>query len=303
LPKARQADIVLIVCRIGGEAAKRFLRASINHPNQAVRDHAFAGLARLHHRATVTERPHILRQLDEEVGLLVWLAATRLDLRDYSRQSVMIQALRQEKQYVVPKVFNLLSVLYGNNQFDVISELITQKNTEIQGFLLELLSTILPAEVKNNILPLFSEVPLAEKVRKSSANYPQQRLGVEERLHDFINKDYNKLSSWSKAVAIRELLTWHQLDPTAILVANAVLPDEVIAETAHYVLYHLNPSRFASLHESLREQPASLGNRLAERIAAGLPEEELLVQQLEAEYCSDEAAAASEHHHLATTAN
>lgn len=286
LSELRQANIVAVVRQIGGEAAKIFLRANINHPSQLVRDHVFVGLARLHHRATVTERPHLLRQLDEQVELLVWLAATQLDLGDYPQQSAIMLALRQENLCIVPKVFSLLSVLYGNNQFDVISELIIQENAEIQGYLLELLSTILPAEVKDNILPLFADVPLAEKVRKSVVNYPQQSLSVEARLHDFINKDYNKTTSATKAVALWELLTWHQSDPTAILVANAVLPNELLAETALYVLHRLNPTRFADLHAALRAQPASLINQVADRIAVGLPEEELLVQRLVAEYSS-----------------
>ncbi|WP_201981921.1 HEAT repeat domain-containing protein [Hymenobacter rubidus] len=287
LPRERQADIVQLVNQIGGEGGLRFLRASINHPVQMVRDKVFIGLTRLHHRATVTERPHLLRQLDEQVELLVWLAATRLDLQDYPRYSLMKQALTQEKQHVVPKVFNLLSVLYGNNQFDVISELITQKNDEIQGFLLELLSTILPTEVKDNVLPLFANVPLADKVRKCSVNYPQQQLGTEARLHDFINKDYNKVTPWAKAVAIRELLTWHQTDPTAILVANAVAPEPLIAETALYVLHRLNPERFAALYQVLLEQDQSAAIQLATRIVGGMAEDELLVLKLAAEQVGD----------------
>ncbi len=277
----RQADLVDLVSAIGGEPARRFLRANLNHPQQRVRDQVLLGLVRHHHRATTTERPYLTQQLKQEVELLVWLAATRLDWQQaYPPQSPLMRALTQEKERLVPKIFTLLSLLYGNNQFDVISELITQKNAETQGFLLELLSTILPTEVKNDLLPLFAEVPLAEKVRKSAANYPQQRLSVEARLHDFINRDYAHLASWPKAVAIRELLTWHQHDPTAILVANAVSADEVIAETALYVLHRLNPARFAELHQSLRGSSAASGRQLADHIAAGLPEADLLVARL-----------------------
>ena len=274
-----QAQVVAVVNRIGGDEARRFLRAHLNHPSQLVREQVVAGLARLHHRATSIERPPLLRQLDDATALLVWLAAARFDLAEYDAESALQQALEEENLRLVAQVFNLLSIAYGNNQFDVISELITQKNQEIQPFLLELLSNILPAEVKNNILPLFTDVPLAEKVQLSAARYPQQQLGTEARLHDIINKDYAKLRPYTKAVALRELLVWHRADPTAILVANAVAQEAVIAETALAVLHTLNPARFEALHQAWTTQPDSVEFQLAERIAAGLPENDLLIHQ------------------------
>lgn len=274
-----QIRIIELINEIGGDTALRFLRTRINHPVQSVRDKVFEGLHRLKHRATVTERAHLLRELDDQLALLVWLAATRLDLNSYPKQSPIIRALRNEKQLVVPKIFNLLGVLCGDDRFDVVGELITQKNDEIKGYLVELLSNLLPAEVKNTVLPLFADVPLPEKLRQCSVNYPQRRLSVEERLHDIINKDFNKLTPWVKAVAIRELLNWHETDPTPILVANAASSNELIAETSFYVLRLLNPERFAELHQTLLLQPNSVQCAIADYVANEMTEADLLVLQ------------------------
>lgn len=277
----QQVHIVGMINEMGGEAAVRFLRARINHPVQIVRDKVFEGLNHLNHRATVLERPHILLQLDEQVGLLVWLTAARLDLDSFPRNAPMINALREEKNTIVPKVFNLLATLYGDNRFDLISQLITKENDEIKSYLIELLSTALPEEVKGNILPLFSDISFAERLRKSSISHPQQQLSIEERLHDIINKDFNKVTHRVKAVALRELLDWHQSDPTAILVANVTSPDELIAETAFYVLKVLNPTRFWELHRILELQPESDRYQLASRVAGFESEAELLLHQPE----------------------
>ncbi|GAB4024250.1 HEAT repeat domain-containing protein [Spirosoma koreense] len=280
--KAMQMRILQIVNDIGGETALRFLRNRINHPSQVVRDKVFEGLRRLKHRATVTERPYLLVQLDEQIALLVWLAAARLDLTGYAKQSALIRAIRREKQLIVPKVFNLLATLCGDDRFDLISDLITQKNDEIKGYLIELLGTALPPELKDRILPLFADAPLDEKLRRCSVNYPQQRLSVEDRIRDIINKDFDKLTPWVKAVAIRELLNWHQTDPTAILIANAASPDELIAETAFYVLKKLNPSRFAELHKALCLHLDPDQCRIANHVADGIDEEALRIQKEDA---------------------
>jgi hypothetical protein len=280
LPVAQQVRLVAVVGTIGGDAAKRFLRFHLNHPLPLVREQVVTSLARLHHRATGMERPPLLHQLDETVAWLLWLIAARLDLADYSPDSALLKSLDEEAQRVVPTVFRLLSILYGNNEFDVISELITQKNSEIHVILLELLGNILPDEVRDNILPLFADVSPAEQLRLSATRYPQQQLGVVGRLRDIINKDYAKLLPRTKALALRELLAWPQAESTSLLVASAAAPDAVVAEMALYVLYQLNPARFAALHATWQALPAGPQHHLLARIAAGLPESELLVHQL-----------------------
>ncbi|NEU70009.1 hypothetical protein GK091_24220 [Spirosoma agri] len=274
-----QAHVVRLVNEIGGETALRFLRARINHPVQAVRDNVFEGLHKMRHRATVTERSHILLQLDEQLGFLVWLGAARLDLGDYSRQSALIQSLEAEKQLVVPKIFHLLAVLYGDDRFDVIGRLITEPNNELQGYLIELLNTTLPDEFKRKIVPLFADVPLAQKLSRCAVYYPQQRLSTEARLHDIINKDFNKITPRLKAIAIRELLNDFHTDPTTILVASAASANRLISETAFYVLHVRNPVRFAALHTALYPLADKTHYQTADRIAKGLTLDNLLIQQ------------------------
>jgi len=245
-----------------------------------VREQAIAGLARRGHRATTPEKQLLLSQLHEQVALLVWLAAARLDIQhEYAADYSLLRALRQEKQRGVLHLFHLLTILYGDQQFAVIGDLIMRKDQEIQGFLLELLATILPEEVKADILPLFAHVPLAEKVQLSAERYPQQQLSPEARLHNIINQSYTRLSPYVRAATIWELLVWHQQDPTPLLVANTMTPEAVIAETALYVLHLLNPTRFTSLYQAWQAQPQAPHLPLAERIASGLPEEELLLRQ------------------------
>ncbi|GAB4029241.1 HEAT repeat domain-containing protein [Spirosoma gilvum] len=274
-----QVYMIGIISDIGGPIALRFLRTHMNHPVQLIRDKVFAGLRCLGHKATVTERPQILMQLDEQIALLVWLAAARLDLNSYAKESSLIRALRHEKELIVPKVFNLLATLSGDNRFDVVGELITRKNDDIKGYLLELLDNALPSEIKSRVTPLFADIPLESKLLQSAANYPQQRLSVEDRLHDIINKDFSKITPTLKAIAIRELLNWHQTDPTAILVANAASSNELIAETSFFVLKKLNPDRFDELQQTLSLHPDSIQHRVLLSVLNGLTEKELRISQ------------------------
>ncbi|NML64388.1 HEAT repeat domain-containing protein [Hymenobacter sp. RP-2-7] len=276
LPDGQQVQLVELAATIGGEAALRLLRGHLQHPRQCTREAVFEGLAQLHHRATVTERPYLGQQLDEYLEQMVWLMAARVDLASFASDSDVLNGLRAEKTQLMSKIVTLLVILYGDNRSDVIRELIDYQNNELRGYLLELISTTLPAQVRDRILLLFTPLPLAEKLRRADAYYPQQQLSVEERLLDILNRDYNKLGSWVKAAVVLALPQHLTTDPTLPLVAAATTPDAVLAEAALYLLHQLNPTRFEQLRPLDRHRAD--GQQLAERVAAGLTEAELLLR-------------------------
>lgn len=283
LPDGQQVQLVQLAAAIGGEAARRLLRTHLQHPRQGTREAVLEGLARLHHRATVTERPYLGQQLDEYLEQMVWLMAARVDLASFAPDSDVLSGLRFEKMQLMSKIVTLLVILYGDNRSDVIRELIDYQNDELRGYLLELMSTTLPAQVRDRILLLFTHLPLAEKLRRAAVYYPQQAQSVEERLLDILNKDYNKLGAWTKAAVVLALPEHLTTDPTQPLVAAAPAPEAVLAEAALYVLHQLNPTRFEQLRQ-LGQGAAARGRALpqplAERVAAGLTADELLLRQL-----------------------
>ncbi|RAJ93165.1 HEAT repeat protein [Larkinella arboricola] len=268
-----QIRVAGIIGEIGGETSLRFLRTTLNHPILAVRHQVFNGLKRLRHRATVTERSHVLEQIDEQIALLVWVAAARLDLNALGESSPIARALCEEEKRVIPNLFNRLAVLYGDDRFDLISELLTHQVDDIREYVIELLTTTVPDEVKSDLLPLFTDMPLLEQVRRCSVNYPQQQLSVGQRLRDIINKDFNAISSQLKAVALLELPENDSADPTTLLVAHTIAPDEGVAETALYVLKQVNPARFAELVRQM--QTDSERAAISRRVADGLEPEQL----------------------------
>ncbi|GAB3277826.1 hypothetical protein GCM10027347_51850 [Larkinella harenae] len=269
-----------VISEMGDETSLRFLRAAINHPVQGVRHQAFSGLKRLRHRATITERPHVMQQIDEQIALLVWLAAARLDLSSLGESSPIIRALREEEKRVIPNLFNRLAVLYGDDRFDLISTLLTRQVDDIREYVIELLTTTVPDEIKSDLLPLFTDMPLLEQVRRCSAHYPQQQLSAGERLRDIINKDFTVISARLKTVALLELPENDAHDPTTLLVAHASASDRQVAETALYVLKQHNPVRLAELVRQLQADVNSERAAVTRRIAAGVEREQLVIWPL-----------------------
>jgi AAA family ATP:ADP antiporter len=110
--------------------------------------------------------------------------------------------------------------------------------------------------------------------------FPQASLSVEDRLKDVINKDFTRISRWTKAVAIMELKAFPPERVTTILVANAVSPSRVISETAFYVLRILNPSRFESLRQVMIKENDVFHQKIIEPLEWLSTEEDLLICKL-----------------------
>jgi ATP:ADP antiporter, AAA family len=270
-----QLRLIRVMKQIGGAKAIKFLRSVLNYPDPHVRDEVYEALKQLGYQVTITERTYLVSEINDRIGLLVWLLAAQRDLEVYPMSSSIQVALESEKHRIVPQIFTLLSLLPGGQQYDYVSDLLLKERGEAQGYLLEVMNMTLPDEWKSKLIPLFEDEPLPEKLKHCAADYPQQYLSPGERLSDMVNRHFSRVSSWLKATALHELARLPQ-DSSLILAAHAVAPDEVIAEIALLALYRSNPSRFESLQQVIEAQNDTFHLKICHRIRASPSDSDLL---------------------------
>jgi hypothetical protein len=243
----RQLHLLKIVEEIGNADALRFLRRSLEHPNRFVKDKVLDALRNLHYVCNSTEKTYLLNELDEHLKTFTWLLASQMDFDPhYEAGSQLMQNLEREKQRIIFKAFTVLEVIYGS-RFHAITLLKGEQATDARDYLTEIADLLLPENVKNKILPYLDSDSREEMFRRYNLLFPQAQLPIEERLKDVINKDYTRISRWTKAVAIKELKHFASENVTDVLVSNAVSHSKVISETAFYVLRIANPPRFRSI--------------------------------------------------------
>ena len=261
-----QLRLIRITRQIGGAKAIKFLRSVLNYPDAHVRDEVYEALKELRYQVTIMERTYLASEINDRIELQVWLLAAQRDLEIYPPLSNIQAAIESEKHRIVSKIFTLLSLLPGGQRYDYVSDLLLNEKGETQGYLLEVMNMTLPTEWKGKLIPLFEDRPLAEKLKRCAADYPQPMLSPEDRLSDVVNKHFSRVSSWLKATALHELAQLPQ-DNSLIMAAHAVSPDEVIAEIALLALYQSNPSRFDSLQRVMEAQNDIFHLKICHRIA------------------------------------
>lgn len=249
--KERCLKLLEIVEEIGGNDAVKFMRKNLDNPDRLLKDRVIKALCNLGYKCNSTEQLILLTELDDYLKIFAWLLAAQYDLIDvYERESQIMLNLEREKKWIMLRAFTILELVYGS-RFHVITLLDKENDVDIRDYLIEIADLLLPENVKNKILPFLDCDSLTEMQARYSVFFPQAKLTVEERLMDIINKDYTRISRWTKAVAIKELVHYPKENVTAILVANAVSSSKVISETAFYVLRIVNPERFGSVMETM----------------------------------------------------
>lgn len=276
----RQLHLLNVAEKIGGAEAIRFFRRNLDNPSRFVKDKVTTSLRNLHYCCNSTEQSALITELDDHLRTFSWLLAAQADLEiAYGAESQLMQNLQREQQRIILKAFTVLEVLYGS-RFHAVTLLDSDQATDARDYLTEISDLFLPENIKNKILPYLDSESFDEMQARYDELFPQAKLSVEERIKDIVNKDYTRISRWTKAVAIKELKAYPAESVTDILVSNAVSGSTVISETAFYVLRIVNPARFRSLLEIMTRSDDQFHLRIMKPLEWLATEEDLLICKL-----------------------
>lgn len=266
-----------IVNRIGGAESQQFLRRNLFHPHRAIKEKAMSALQEQGYLASATEQSYFLQELDEYLALYVWVLSVQEDLSvEYDNENSLMQELELEKEQIIKKAFIVLQVLYGS-KFKVIQLFNTDQEAEVRDYLIEITDLLLPENVKNKLLPFLESTSREETLFRYRGIFPYRENSVEERLKDIANKDYTRISRWTKSLAVLGLKRFESESVTPVLVAKSIASSRVLSEAALYTLRMVNPSRFGELIRIFKEQKDEFHLNLIESLPRAKEEDQLLI--------------------------
>jgi hypothetical protein len=209
-----------------------------------IRLEVLLALSALNYHADHQEMILIKQTIEKNIGIMVWIMASIQDISQDVRASYLTNALQVELTEKKEMIFLLLSLIYDAHIIRLVRENIESGKNESKIFALEVSDMTVSAEIKEVLLPLFDDISNQERLALLRYRFPQQALGILERLNDIINKDYNEIRTWTKACAIELLIHFDKEEVMGILRANLVNPSRMISETAGWVLHALDPEQY-----------------------------------------------------------
>ena len=117
-------------------------------------------------------------------------------------------------------------------------------------YALEILELVLSDELKPHVFPIVEGLTYPQALRRLESVFPRHRMAAAERLSQIVNRDYDKVGSWTRACA---LAAAGDLAGGVVpdLVASLYHPDPLMSELAAFTLQKLDPAAYARHHEKL----------------------------------------------------
>jgi hypothetical protein len=252
--KAKNAQLRMIplLGLLGGESAINALRKKLSFPDQHIKDQVIITLSNLNYKPTYLERDGLISEIDNKVETALWLLSLKVNLASAELSSYFHQAVNEAYDQQVEMIFHLLVILEGDKKIiGVAPELYSQSDDTQKGYATELLTMILPKEMKPKLVPLFENTSDDQKVRTLTSYYASDKFTVYDCLQGIVLRDFNTVGCWIKTLAIFELLRLFPQKSKPIFVAMAFVTTPLIAQAALYALRETDPERYELLQKEL----------------------------------------------------
>jgi hypothetical protein len=236
-------------------------------------------LSNLEYHAAASEIPFIKETIGNSVETMVWSMASLIDIGGRPESTDLQQALLQELEEKKEQMFLLLSLLYDSKTIGHIREHIESADNNAKIYALEISDMMISTEIKELFFPIFDDMPIQERLNRFSQHFPQEKLGVFDRIEDIVNKDYSKINRWTKACALNMLSGIDEAEPGQVqelLAANLVNPEPLLAELAGWILYNNHPLYFKETVTRFEKQGSRISG-VMKKIALREKNQDLLI--------------------------
>lgn len=253
--------IVHIYGWVGGEEARQILWDKFNFPDDRIERQVLISLNLCRYRADFAEEPALRRKIEESVENTAWSMASLVDMARSEPAGGLVEALSQEIDRNRQRLFLLLSLLYDPQLVEPVRDRLVYRTESKQGvvFALELMDVFIAEDLKEMVLPILDDITLMQSLKRLEARFPNPRMPPLERTRNIINREYTKVSRWTKTWALYITPAVAGRDVPDELVANLFNPDPVLRETAARSIFQIDPGVYDEKIQKLpgNDRPAS----------------------------------------------
>ena len=246
--------IVKIYGRIGGAQAGALLIDKINFPDRAVRDQTLASLRLIKYQVENGASSVVRQEIERSVGNAVWGMASLLDIGEGKLATALQSALGHDLDSSRERIFQLLALIYEAQSIQLVMDSFKSGSNNGKVYALELIDVFVAQDLKEILFPILDDLTLGQRLKRLEMPFPQQRLGLVQRLKDIVNRDYLEVGRWTKACALQALPEACGDRVEDELVANLFHPDALLRETAAWGICRIDPETYDLCLERLQKQ-------------------------------------------------
>lgn len=242
---ATMIRIIQILGRIGGRGATELLWKKIDFPDRKIVSQLLLSLSYTGFVGRDFQAARIKIAVEGEIGDIAWNIKSALDIPNEDEVDEMLaQAMIDEDRKNYDNIFMLLGMIYDPQSVLLAKENIQSGTTESITFAVEMMDIFVEEEIKPKLVAVMDELKVQERLAKLQNYYPPEDFeSYEDLLLQIINRDYNRINRYTKALSMYRI-SQLGMKVTPDLIANLFNPDNLLLQTAAFVIYKMDKEAY-----------------------------------------------------------
>jgi hypothetical protein len=267
--------ILRILCKTGIKEDIIFLFERLWSNSKDVKEVALDCLVECNFKVPEEEKGRINQLICEVTRTLVWIISAQISLRKSGVES-LIEPLSKEIFYWKRFLFRLLFITYESGRVESIRKPLTDNETDITRFFPGLFDMIFN-EPKKTYFWFFNRfLSDDQKLDRLNQFFPGEMPYYKNLVDDLLNRDYNQISLWTKACALRSIKEIKDENIGESVTALMFSPEEILQEEAAKLIARSDIQKYRSVAQRI---PALTKVRLDKIIANETQVMELLFEK------------------------
>jgi ATP:ADP antiporter, AAA family len=223
--------IIKLLGKSCGKETTDFLFARLWSNSRRIKEIAAEQLVECNYRAGEAEKDRLNQLVSEIIGMLTWNISAQITLAG-SENLRLTEVIKKETSLWNSFLFNILSIAYEKSSVEKIRANIESGTVASVNYALEMIDIVIDESIKPKLISFIDAVPDTEKIRNLHQFYPGEIPGYEQLVEDILNRDYNLVSIWAKACALRTLPSISGKSLEESVVALLFSPEKILREEA-----------------------------------------------------------------------
>lgn len=237
---------VQIFGRVGGKKAIELLWKKVDYPDRSIVSEVLNSLSYIGFEAKDHQKARLQLVIEDIIGNITWNLKTLEEIPQENPMDKMLrEAIAEENKINYDNIFMLLSMIYDPQNVLLVKENIEADTTDSVMFACEMLDVFVDDELKPKLLPVLDDIQNEERFNKLVSFYPLQEFeNYEDLLIQIINRDYNRITRFTKALALYRMHTLEEVAVSNDIIANLFNPDHVLRQAASHLLYNIDKDAY-----------------------------------------------------------
>lgn len=244
--KSTMLRIVQLLGRIGGKPAIDLLWKKIDYPDKKIVSEILLSLSYIGFEARDFQAARIKIAIESEIGDITWNIKAVQEVPGEDHVDEMIcEAFREEDKQNYDNIFMLLSMIYDAQNVVLVRENILNGTSDSITFAVEMLDVFVEDELKPKLIPVMDELKVEDRLNRLHNFYPPEEFeSYYDLLLQIINRDYNRVNRYTKALAFYKIARMNVRHVTNDLIANLFNPDPLLLQTAAFTIYIIDKEAY-----------------------------------------------------------